>query len=94
MTYPNILETGETKSHAFVIKIWPEESGEVAGQTSWRGRITHVPSGSMSPLQELHEITDFITPYLATLGVKPTIRERVTRWAQGLRGHPLEEEPG
>jgi len=92
MTYPNILETGDIKSHAFVIKIWPEQAGQEADQAIWHGRITHVPSGNMSALHELHEITDFISPYLATLGVKPSIRERVTRWAQGLRGHPEEDE--
>ena len=82
----------ETTTHSFVIKIWLEETIEEAEEAVWRGRITHVPSGENSYVKELDEITHFISPFLESMGVKPTIRARMFRWAQQLRGQPLEEQ--
>ena len=82
----------ETTTHSFVIKIWLEETIEEAEEAVWRGRITHVPSGEKGYIKELNEITLFISPFLESMGVKPTIRARVSRWAQQLRGQPLEKQ--
>lgn len=91
MSSRNILDPGDSTSQSFVIKIWLEETVEQTGEAVWRGRITHVPSGEEGALNDLNEVTAFISPYLESIGVKPTIRARMTRWAQNLRGQSLEE---
>ena len=30
---------------SFIVRIWVEETAEESGRSSWRGHITHVPSG-------------------------------------------------
>ena len=82
----------ETTTHSFVLKVWLEETIEEAEETVWRGRITHVPSGENGYVKDLNEITLFISPFLESMGVKPTIRARMSRWAQQLRGQSLEEQ--
>jgi hypothetical protein len=71
---PGIREAGvnvyEVNTHPFVVKIWLEESAEEAGQATWRGYITHVPSGKRRYLQTLDDIIAFIVPYLEELGVE------------------------
>ena len=81
----------ETTTHSFVIKVWLEETIEEAEEAVWRGRITHVPSGENGYVKDLNEINLFISPFLESMGVKPTIRARMSRWAQQLRGQTLEE---
>lgn len=90
MASRNIVDPIESTTQSFVIKIWPTGAIEVADQVEWQGRITHVPSGHAAQLEELNEIGEFIMPYLESIGVKPTIRARVTRWAQQLRGQAQE----
>jgi hypothetical protein len=87
MTYVTIKDSGESTSHTFVIRIWSEDQAEGLDRSKWHGRITHMPSGAINHFGTLNEISDFISPYLQSQGVRPTIRERVTRWAQQLRGH-------
>ena len=86
MTYVTFQESGESTSHTFVIRIWSEDQAEGLEQSKWHGRITHMPSGVNNQFGTLNEISEFISPYLESQGVRPTIRERVTRWAQQLRG--------
>ncbi len=81
----------ETTTHSFVIKVWLEETIEEAEEAVWRGRITHVPSGENGYVKDLNEINLFISPFLESMGVKPTIRAHMSRWAQQLRGQTLEE---
>ena len=57
---------------SFVVKIWLVEIED--GRVTWRGRITHVPSGEMRYIVELREIANFILPYLQALGVHPKPR--------------------
>jgi hypothetical protein len=67
------FEDFEKNTHSFIVKIWLEETAEEAGevdQATWHGYITHVASGERRYLKNLEEITAFIAPYLARMGVK------------------------
>jgi hypothetical protein len=59
------------ESHSFIVKVWLEESFEEAGETLWRGHITHVPGEERRYLRTLDDVVDFIGPYLECMGVKP-----------------------
>ena len=60
----------ESNMHPFIVKIWLEEMAQEAGQATWRGHITHVPSGKRRYIQDLDDIIAFITPYLRQMGVE------------------------
>ncbi len=60
----------EEYTHSFIVKVWLEETAPEAGQATWRGHITHVPSGERRYLKELDDIKSFVTPYLESLGVE------------------------
>jgi hypothetical protein len=70
----------EATTHPFIVRIWLEETIEEAGQATWRGHITHVPSGKRCYVKELGDITDFVAPYLEGMGVELDLRYRVKRW--------------
>jgi len=65
---------------SFIIKIWLEETAAEAGRVTWRGHITHVPSGQRSYVQDLDDIVTFMIPYLEEMGVKFDLRWRAKRW--------------
>ena len=54
----------ETNTHSFVIRIWLEETPQETPRPTWRGHITHVPSGQRRYLQDLNEMVAFIRPYV------------------------------
>ncbi|MFN2217718.1 MAG: hypothetical protein ACK2UA_03880 [Anaerolineae bacterium] len=54
------METSEGNTHPFIVKIWLEETAEEARQPSWRGQITHVPSGQRRTFSRLPDMTAFI----------------------------------
>jgi hypothetical protein len=64
---PNQYESG---AHPFIVKVWLEETAEEAGLASWRGHITHVPSGRRQYFQDLDGIAAFVAPYLEQMEVK------------------------
>lgn len=64
------MDQYESTTHPFILKIWLEESAKEAGRATWRGHITHVPSGKQRYLKDLDDITGFIIPYLKKMGVK------------------------
>ena len=66
------MDLYEAHTHPFIVKIWLEESAEEAGQATWRGYITHVPSGQRRYLQSLDDIILFIKPYLEAMGAEFT----------------------
>ncbi|MFQ5856217.1 MAG: hypothetical protein ACE5LU_11295 [Anaerolineae bacterium] len=70
----------ESNTHSFIVKIWLEETVEEAGQATWRGHITHVPSGDRRYLKDLDDISNFVVPYLDRMGVKLDMRWRVRQW--------------
>ncbi len=71
----------------FVIKIWLEETVEESGRTTWRGYITHVPSGRQRPIKELDDIKAFIVPYLKALGMEFGMLWRARRWLNCWKPH-------
>ena len=77
------VEASEANIHPFIVKIWLEETIEEARQATWRGQITHVPSGKRRAFSDLSDITAFIVPYLESMGVKPgfwqQIKQRLVR---------------
>lgn len=75
----------EYASHSFIIKFWLEETAEEAGQATWRGHVTHVPSGKRRYIQDLDQIRVFIAPYLKELGASFQAGCRVRRWTSQLK---------
>ena len=74
------MDLFEANTHPFIVKIWLEETAEEAGQATWRGHITHVPTGERRYLKDLDDIAAFITPYLEGMGVELTLFQRIRRW--------------
>jgi hypothetical protein len=64
------MDLYESTTHPFIVKIWLEELAQEAGHATWRGHITHVPSGKRRYIQDLGDIIAFITPYLRQMGVE------------------------
>ena len=62
----------EATSHPFFVRIWLEEGANDAHPATWRGHITHVPSGRRQYLKDLDSIPTFIAPYLEEMGVALT----------------------
>ena len=64
------MDRPETDTHSFVVTLWLEETEQEAGRATWRGHITHVPSGTRRYLSNVGDIIDFIIPYRKRMGVK------------------------
>jgi len=75
----------ESASLAFIVRIWLEETVQETGTATWRGHITHVPSGERRYLKDLQEIVAFIAPYLQRMGVQIPRRWELSRPLQGWR---------
>ena len=54
----------ETITHSFIVKVWLEYPPAPANSAVWRGHITHIPSQRRQSLNDLKQITDFMTPIL------------------------------
>ncbi len=70
----------ESVTHSFVVRIWLEDADRRA---SWRGHITHVPSGNRQYVEGLTDIVDFISPYVD--GMKLGKLDRFRRWWAALK---------
>jgi hypothetical protein len=70
----------ETTTHPFIVKIWLEETAQEAGRATWRGYITHVPSGERQFLKDLDDVGIFIAPYLEGMGVKLSFCWHLRQW--------------
>lgn len=64
------MSLAEHDIQSFIVKIRFEQCDDEAGDSIWRGHITHVPSGTRHPVTDLYDIPIFIAPYLSTMGVK------------------------
>jgi hypothetical protein len=85
------MDSLEVTNHPFVVRIWLEETAEEAGRATWRGHITHVPSGKRRYLRDLDDIIAFIAPYLEEMGVQFDLWWRVRQWLKRLNP-PLTSE--
>lgn len=74
------LDLSEAYTNSFIVRIWVEETAEEAGQATWRGRITHVPSGEQCYVKDLSDIVAVIASYLEGMGVKLGIGWRMKQW--------------
>jgi hypothetical protein len=52
---------------SFIIKLWMDGPLDESGQGQWRGRITHVPSGTRRYLKSINDILIFIRSYLDSM---------------------------
>ena len=77
----------EATSHPFLVRIWLEEGGNDGHPATWRGHITHVPSGRRRYLEDLDDIAAFVMPYLKEMGVQFRPGLRVTRWLKLCKQH-------
>jgi hypothetical protein len=83
------MNSFEATTHPFTVKIWLEETAEEAGRATWRGHITHVPSGKRRYFEDLDDVVAFIEPYLEGMGVEidlcRRIRQQLKRWGLSLK---------
>jgi hypothetical protein len=83
------MEQFEATTHPFIVRIWLEETAAEAGRATWRGYVTHVPSGERRYIHTLDEIAAFIAPYVESMGVRlpeSGALDRRTSWIANLRG--------
>ena len=78
------MESLESTSQSFIVKVWVEDAVEKGGRGVWHGHITHVPSGQRHYLKNLDEIQDFIAPHLEEMGVRLDTSWRVVHWFKRL----------
>ena len=57
------MDQEDSNTHSFIIRIWIEELNDESGQKTWRGHITHVPSGKRRYMKDFDDILAFILPY-------------------------------
>lgn len=79
------MEPFRSDTHSFIVKIWLEENDDKVGQITWRGHITHVPSGARRYLNDLGGILAFIAPYLTQMGVKIDKCWQAEMWLRRLK---------
>jgi hypothetical protein len=54
----------ETNIQSFIVKVWLGEFRGAPGRPTWRGYITHVPSGRRRYLKKLGDVTACMAPYI------------------------------
>ncbi len=74
----------ESAAQSFIVRVWVEERAQEGSRGTWRGHITHVPSGERRYLKNLDEIGDFIAPYMELMGVKLGVRWHMRSWLKRL----------
>ncbi|HEX5703532.1 MAG TPA: hypothetical protein VFX97_10075 [Pyrinomonadaceae bacterium] len=77
------METPESKVHSFIVKLWLEVPNDRKRPPSWRGQVTHVPSGKRRYLQRLQDIVTFVGTYVPELNWMHGSRDR--RWFRSWR---------
>lgn len=76
----NQLETYETNTRVFIVKIWVEERADGKIKTKWRGHIVQIPSNERNYFSDLFEIILFILPYLKKMGIRISLFWRIIHW--------------
>jgi hypothetical protein len=70
----------EPSTQAFIVRIWREQAGHQPEQATWRGHITHVPSGERCYLKRLNDILLFMVPRLLNTDIPLGWRWRLWYW--------------
>ena len=73
----------ELQRHSFIVRFWLEEASRHCDST-WRGSVTHVPSGECRYVSDLDEISSFMAKYLSQMGAVVESR-RYKNWLRWLR---------
>lgn len=81
----NELETYETNTRIFIVKIWVEERADGKIKTKWRGHIAHIPSNERRYFSNLFVIILFILPYLKKLGIRINFFWQIIDWYKSKR---------
>lgn len=63
------MDDQELMTLSFIVRIWTEEGFGPEDASTWRGYVTHVPSGARCYLHSLSDVTRFIGSHLALLGI-------------------------
>jgi hypothetical protein len=64
------MDVNRPDTGIFVVKVWVDEVYPEGQGALWRGHITHVMSGKRRSVDNLGEITTFISEYLEEMGVE------------------------
>jgi hypothetical protein len=75
-----VVDSFEVHTHSFIVRIWRERLEPEGQRVTWRGHITHVPSGERRYLRHLDDLAAFIVPYLERMGVHVVERGCIQRW--------------
>lgn len=70
------MYTSHSRTHSFLIRIWREADKDF----TWRGHITHVPSGEKQYFEDLEGISAFILPYLEMIDMNLSMYQRFKQW--------------
>lgn len=79
------LESYETNTRVFMIKIWVEERADGKINTKWRGHIAHIPSNERRYFSDLFEIILFVLPYLRKMGIRTSFFWQIIAWHKSKR---------
>jgi hypothetical protein len=79
------MDLFEFNTQSFILKIWIEEIPEESRTPTWRGHITHVPTGERRYLKSLNDVANFVIPYMARMGVRPAPARRIGEWIEQWR---------
>jgi hypothetical protein len=79
------MATIEANTHAFVVKVWLEETAAETGYPVWRGHVTHVASNQQQHFTYLGDVTRFILAYTPGAVTKPTLTQRWRSWLRKMR---------
>ena len=79
------VDTFESSTHSFLLRLWVTDRSRVTDQVAWRGQIIHVSSDKRQTLNDLNDITIFLMPYLAEMGVQREKCAWVKQWLRRLR---------
>lgn len=76
------MDLSESSIHSFIIRIWLEETPEEARRAKWRGRITHVSSGTEGYFEDFGEIAPFVAACLgqSLTGIRQEARKKAGLW--------------
>lgn len=87
----NELESYETNTCVFVVKIWVEDSADGKIKTNWRGHIAHIPSNERRYFSDLFDIILFVLPYLRKMGIRISLFWQVINWYRSKSRNPDKE---
>ena len=65
------MEPYERTTCSFVVKIWAADAEDDVQGRTWRGRVTHIPSGDQHYFVELDRLKEVLIPYFDAMDLDP-----------------------